>query len=194
VTLGNGIRLHPTMARQLGCDATVQLAHTGEDGALNLGRTVRTFTRNQRRALARRHPVCGFPGCDVPAPRCQFHHVVPWEDGGTTDLDNGVPQCRHHHRAVHQGGWRLFKDSTGCIVVVAPDGRRLRGQPPILTVPDPSRPLHELHQAMGVEVTPVEPALERGSLAFTLDIVVGNASIPGRQYWDRRRERDFSLN
>jgi hypothetical protein len=161
---------------------------------MHLGRKVRTFTRNQRRAIAFRHPTCGFPGCPVRAVRCQFHHVVPWEDGGLTDVENGVPLCRHHHRSVHQGGWRLFMEGGGCIVVVAPDGRRLRGEPPVTTVPDPSATLQELHARLGVEVTLVEPALERGSINEVIDIVLGNTELPGKTYWDWRRECDVSMN
>jgi hypothetical protein len=194
VTLGNGIRLHPKTASQLGCDAGIQLAHSCEDGGMHLGRKIRTFTRNQRRAIAFRYPVCGFPGCEVRAVRCQFHHVVPWENGGLTDIENGVPLCRHHHRAVHQGGWRMFKEGGGTIVVIAPDGRRLRGDPPVTTVADAQASLEEVHARLGVEVTLVEPALERGSIDYVIDCVLGNAHLNGREWWDRHTETTVSLN
>ncbi|MFN8026801.1 MAG: HNH endonuclease signature motif containing protein [Acidimicrobiia bacterium] len=34
-----------------------------------------------------------------------MHHLVPWEEGGPTDLHNLVLLCRRqHHVMVHEGG------------------------------------------------------------------------------------------
>ena len=43
----------------------------------------------------------------MPFEACQIHHVVPWEDGGPTDLANLAPLCMEHHHLVHEGGWAL---------------------------------------------------------------------------------------
>jgi hypothetical protein len=35
------------------------------------------------------------------------HHIIAWQNGGTTDLTNGILMCRHHHRELHEGDWRI---------------------------------------------------------------------------------------
>ncbi|MND08750.1 hypothetical protein D3C83_315970 [compost metagenome] len=36
-----------------------------------------------------------------------MHHVQHWAQGGATSLDNCLLLCEHHHRLVHEGGWRI---------------------------------------------------------------------------------------
>lgn len=57
---------------------------------------------------------CRFPGCDEPASRCQAHHIIPWSDGGRTELANLVLVCRAHHNAINSGrdGWSLNRDDS----------------------------------------------------------------------------------
>ncbi|UDF22621.1 HNH endonuclease signature motif containing protein, partial [Rhodococcus qingshengii] len=61
----------------------------------------------QRRALAVRDGGCAFPGCGTPSGWCDAHHIVHWNDGGPTDLDNLVLLCGHHHRTLHHTEWRV---------------------------------------------------------------------------------------
>jgi hypothetical protein len=68
----------------------------------------RCFTEAQRLALAVRDGGCSFPGCDVPAQRCQAHHVIEYQDGGPTSLDNGTLLCGYHHRTFEQLGWTVY--------------------------------------------------------------------------------------
>ncbi len=74
---------------------------------LDLGRSARYANRAQRRALAVRDGGCAFPGCDRPHRACDAHHLVWWEHGGRTDLDNLVLLCRFHHVLVHAGLARI---------------------------------------------------------------------------------------
>jgi hypothetical protein len=74
---------------------------------LAVGRTQRTATAAQRRALAVRDGGCVIPGCDVPAEACQTHHLVAWAEGGSTDLGNCVLLCWAHHRQVDLGLWTI---------------------------------------------------------------------------------------
>jgi hypothetical protein len=78
-----------------------------------VGRTQRVATAAQRRALAIRDRGCILPGCDVPAPQCQVHHLTPWTEGGATDLPNLVSVCWAHHRQVDLGRWDIHPMAAG---------------------------------------------------------------------------------
>ena len=74
---------------------------------LAVGRTARTATPAQRRALAARDKGCIIPGCGIPAEACQTHHVLDWAAGGNTDLPNLALLCWAHHRQVDLGMWTI---------------------------------------------------------------------------------------
>ena len=38
---------------------------------------------------------------------CHAHHIIAWQDGGPTSLDNGVLLCDHHHRLIHKSSWEV---------------------------------------------------------------------------------------
>jgi hypothetical protein len=113
--LDTGDALSPATVRRLACDAGLVPAVLGTDGQpLDLGRTARTFTPAQRRALGLRDGHgCGFPGCDRPIAWCDAHHIVHWIDGGLTDLANGVLVCSYHHTLIHQGDWTVRMAADG---------------------------------------------------------------------------------
>jgi hypothetical protein len=67
----------------------------------------RYFTPAQRRALAVRDGGCVGPGCTAPPSWCHAHHVIEWEHGGPTDIDNGALLCAFHHHRLHSGGFQL---------------------------------------------------------------------------------------
>ncbi|HEX2374877.1 MAG TPA: HNH endonuclease signature motif containing protein [Actinomycetota bacterium] len=54
---------------------------------------------------------------------CEAHHVRHWLHGGPTDLANLVLLCRAHHRAVHEGGWRLARGPDGRLTATPPHRR-----------------------------------------------------------------------
>jgi hypothetical protein len=58
-----------------------------------------------------------------------LHHLVHWADGGSTDLDNLVTLCGHHHRLVHEGGWGLVGHPGRHLTFLRPDGRPFRPGP-----------------------------------------------------------------
>ncbi|MCG5449130.1 HNH endonuclease signature motif containing protein [Micromonospora hortensis] len=108
-----GLELTPDTVRRLACDATILPAVLGGTGqVLDVGRQRRLITGPLRRALMLRDRGCAFPGCDRPPRWCAAHHIHHWADGGTTNLDNAVLLCGHHHRHVHQADWvvRLSDD------------------------------------------------------------------------------------
>jgi hypothetical protein len=88
---------------------------------LEVGRTTRVVQPGQRLALAVRDGGCVFPACDRPLAWCEAHHLWHWLHGGPTDLANLVLLCRAHHRAVHDGGWRLTRQPDGRLSATPPN-------------------------------------------------------------------------
>ncbi|SEP50407.1 HNH endonuclease signature motif containing protein [Amycolatopsis saalfeldensis] len=94
--------------RRQACEAKVVPAVFGAEGQpLHLGRTTRLATPSQRHALALRDKGCAHPGCDRSPKWCIVHHVIPWSEGGPTDLPNLVLLCPAHHRIVHHSAWTI---------------------------------------------------------------------------------------
>ena len=87
---------------------------------LDLGRSTRVVSPAQRSALAVRDGGCVVAGCHRPLAWCEAHHVWHWLDGGSTDLDNLALLCRAHHRAIHDGGWRLIRGPDGRFTATPP--------------------------------------------------------------------------
>ncbi len=105
-TTSSGQLLTIPDALNLADETTLHLLTTTETGAiLNHHRTKRIATRAQTIALTARDKGCSFPGCDQPPEHCQRHHITPWADGGTTNLDNLTLLCGHHHRQFQTTGW-----------------------------------------------------------------------------------------
>ena len=110
-------------ARRLACDAEVARILTNSEGAiLDLGRSTRVPNRDMRRALVLRDKGCVIPGCDQPHHWCQAHHLLPWINGGSTDLCNLCLVCLRHHHLIHEGGFGLARGPTGELIFTRPDG------------------------------------------------------------------------
>lgn len=96
------------VARHIGCAGAVQRLVTSPDGRIvELGSPQRIFPPHTRRAIGVRDGECVIPGCGVPAPWCEVHHVTPAARGGPTHTDNGVLLCWHHHRTLDTAGWQI---------------------------------------------------------------------------------------
>lgn len=90
------------------CDADVTTMVLGDGNAiLNVGRTRRHFTDAQRKIIVARDIGCTFPHCTRPAAMCEAHHIIPWQDGGETNLDNAALLCGYHHTLIHKGIWTV---------------------------------------------------------------------------------------
>lgn len=95
-------------ARRLACDAGVtRIITDGPSEILDVGRRTRTVPPALRKAVVLRDGGCAYAGCDRPPPWCDVHHIEHWADGGSTSLANLTLLCRHHHRLLHEGRWRL---------------------------------------------------------------------------------------
>lgn len=81
---------------------------TADDGSpLWLGRTAREASAEQWRALIERDEGCVICGADPS--RCEAHHIIWWQRGGGTDIDNLVLLCTAHHHDLHDRGLVLSK-------------------------------------------------------------------------------------
>lgn len=75
------------------------------------------------------YPTCAFPGCDTGFNNCEIHHLLPFELGGNTDLDNLLPLCSRHHHVIHEPGWQLTLADDRTLTVHQPDGTIYGCQP-----------------------------------------------------------------
>ncbi|MCG7608771.1 MULTISPECIES: HNH endonuclease signature motif containing protein [Mycobacterium] len=126
--------------RYMLCDATCEVWLERQGQPISVGRATRTISRRLRRALEHRDRCCVVPGCGATR-GLHAHHIVHWEDGGRTDLDNLVLVCPYHHRAHHQGGITITGPAHR-LVVTDHTGKPLHGgslaRPP--TTPPPQVP------------------------------------------------------
>jgi hypothetical protein len=80
----------------------------GTGAVLALGNKARCFTPMQRKAITARDGGCIIPGCTCPPQWTEVHHVIPWQNGGPTNITNGVLLCwRHHHGITNTDGWKI---------------------------------------------------------------------------------------
>jgi len=101
-------------ARRLACTAKIIPAVLGKDSeVLDLGRAARLFTKAQRRALAVRDQTCRAEGCSIPGTWSEAHHLVPWSQGGATDLQNAALLCSRHHHRAHDPAYDLTRLANG---------------------------------------------------------------------------------
>ena len=79
----------------------------GSSEVLDLGIHRRLFSRAQRIALTERDGGCAFTGCEAPPSHTEAHHVEWWNEGGPTNLDNGILVCSRHHHDIHRDNWGI---------------------------------------------------------------------------------------
>jgi hypothetical protein len=89
--------------------------------------------------------TCRFPGCEIPADRCDLDHTVPYECGGPTHASNLKATCRKHHLLktfwCGPGGWHDEQYPDGTVVWTSPSGNTYRTEPgSALLIPALSRP------------------------------------------------------
>jgi len=127
----------------LRCDsARHRLTFKERAAILRYGRTMRDWPVELYNAIVIRDGGCRWPGCTAPVHWCDVHHVHFWEDGGPTDIDNGLLLCRRHHRKLHStAGFRLKLLPDGTAELTHPNGTTEQSQPsgldpPRLPLPD----------------------------------------------------------
>lgn len=113
VVTEEGSRVSAETSSRICCDAeVVPVARSGDGSVLDVGRRRRTVGWRLRKALDARDGGCRFPGCGSRV-RTHAHHITHWAHGGETAMNNLVLLCPFHHRAVHEGGWRVEMDERG---------------------------------------------------------------------------------
>ena len=86
----------------------------------NLGRAVPARLHS---ALSERDPCWVVPGCSLTYNLEIDHRVVPFANGGATELENLARICHHHHFLKRYEGYSL-QGEPGAWVWVHPDGTR----------------------------------------------------------------------
>ena len=126
--LAGGLYVSAETSRRLACDCSrVVMTHDSAGGVLDVGRKTRAIHPAMRRALKHRDGGCRFPGCGLHI--CDAHHVEHWADGGKTELGNLLLLCRHHHRVLHEGGFRVEVDADGASRFYTPQGALIPDAP-----------------------------------------------------------------
>jgi hypothetical protein len=173
--LEDGTHVSAETSRRLACDASrVVMRHDGDGHLMEIGARTRTIPPALRRALHHRDRGCRFPGCGVRYG--QGHHLHHWAQGGPTALSNLALLCRRHHRAVHEEGYKVDRQSDGTLRFVRPDGLPLPESPVPPAVPaDPVHVLRAGHDSLGLRIhaQTARPAWlgERLNVAWAIDVL-----------------------
>lgn len=126
-------------AERIACSQGVIAIEFDDNGtALRLGRTKRTFSENQKLILAAVWGGCAAPDCDRPPSWTEAHHVNEWKrDHGSTNVEDGILLCRHHHLMIHNNHWRIIRHGSN-YELLPPPGDALRREPIPLTPKNPT--------------------------------------------------------
>jgi len=117
-----GAPLTAATIQRLSCDgANTEVTIDSFGQPLDVGREHRTFTPKQRIALAIRDGGCVCGDCDKEPSMTEAHHIVPWSQGGRTDLANGILLCKFHHLLIHNNGWEIYRVGTDYFLVAPKD-------------------------------------------------------------------------
>ena len=116
-------------ARRMLCDAHIcRLVVGPRSEPLDVGRSQRSATAAQARALLGIWHGCAR--CGAPPGFVEIHHIIFWDHGGPTDLDNLLPLCWSCHSAVHHAGLLIRRSQDGTVTFTAPNGVAHHRAPP----------------------------------------------------------------
>lgn len=92
---------------------------------LSVGRQQYRPPEELRRWVRSRDGTCGFPGCRIPAARCEIDHTISWQSGGETSAANLAALCTGHHSLKHDGRWKVRQTTStgGGLTWTSPGGR-----------------------------------------------------------------------
>ena len=99
------------MARDLANDSFLRLVFHQAGDIRAVSHAGRTINRHLRTALVHRDTTCVVPGCGVSF-GLEIDHLVPFAEGGPTELDNLALLCHHHHFLKTYEDWILTRVGT----------------------------------------------------------------------------------
>jgi hypothetical protein len=111
--------------KRLLCDCSLVTVVEDENARpLDVGRKQRIVSTPLKRALHARDRGCTFPGCH----RKRYvdgHHLKHWINGGETTAENLTLLCTHHHKLLHEGGFRIVKEADETLRFITADERTI---------------------------------------------------------------------
>ena len=111
-----GEALPQSVLERMMCMSTITGLIFDEEGQpLWVGRDRRFPTQAQIKAIIARDRHC--TGCAADPERCEIHHIVPWEHGGLTDVDEMCLACPNCHHNIHDHGYIVVKTNTGYKII-----------------------------------------------------------------------------
>ena len=111
-----GEALPQSVLERLICTATVTgVIFDGKGQPIWVGRDHRHATEAQVKAIIARDRHCR--GCAASPERCEIHHIVPWEQGGRTDIDKMCLACSACHHNIHDRGYIVVKTKSGYKII-----------------------------------------------------------------------------
>ena len=93
-----------------------------------------TRSADLTRYLRVRDAHCRFPGCRMPARRCDVDHGHDYALGGSTDHRNLACFCRRHHTLKGETPWRVTHLPAGVLEWTSPGGKTYVDTPPPVSV------------------------------------------------------------
>lgn len=130
---------------RLMCSGRIRtMTHAHNGSPLDLGRSKRTVSVKQFRALLMRDGGCTHPGCGSRS-GLEAHHVRHWLYGGRTDLKNLVLLCLRHHHAHHDGEFSIAIGPGRAFRFFRSDGRLLEAHIDPARLIDTAVPVEDAH-------------------------------------------------
>ena len=138
---GGGTILPMSDVIRLARHAHHYLAIFDKGKALALYHTKRLASPAQRIVLYAKDRGCSAPGCDIPGYYSEVHHVTPYAQCPSTDINNLTFACGGHHPLAEKG-WTTRKNARGETEWIPPPDRDRR-QPRTNTFHHPEKILAE---------------------------------------------------
>lgn len=112
----DGEALPQAVLERLGCASTITgVIFSGKGEPIWVGRDHRHATSAQVKAIMARDRHC--TGCAAGPERCEIHHIVPWQHGGSTNIDEMCLACPSCHHNIHDRGYIVVKTDTGYKII-----------------------------------------------------------------------------